>query len=223
MKKPSVNINLKEERSEFFSLKIRNKTSMPILATSVQNCNRGSSQGKQALQLNVSRLERKKHNYSQMIWSCTQKMLEEKLSGRIVGHGIYLSSQVHQEYIYKGNSSHRAPAEHQWKTLDTLKKKKNKENYPHNKVGQKKGRGIKRISNPNGKLKVRKSFHSEKSPHSGEISWDRKEIFMGLKENAADSLWKAGQSKNCVHGPRCRAANLKSTSCVSLVASEGWC
>ena len=31
--------------------------------------------------------------------------------GGVGGHGVHLYPQVHQEYLYKWNSSHRAPAE----------------------------------------------------------------------------------------------------------------
>ena len=32
--------------------------------------------------------------------------------GGVGGRGVHLSLQMHQEYIYKWNNSHRAPAEH---------------------------------------------------------------------------------------------------------------
>ena len=68
------------------------------------------------------------------------------------------------------------------------------EKSPHNWVGKKKEkmkREIKKGTNNSGRtIKVRRSSHIQKnhSPHSGEISWDRKGPSVGLKENAADSL-----------------------------------
>ena len=41
-------------------------------------------------------------------------------------------------------------------------------------------------------------LHSEKLHHGGEITCNKKRLW-GLKENAADGLWKAGKSKNCTH------------------------
>ena len=37
---------------------------------------------------------------------------EKSQEGGIKGCRIHVSSQVHQEYIYKYNDSHRAPAKH---------------------------------------------------------------------------------------------------------------
>ena len=52
-----------------------------------------------------------------------------------------------------------------------------------------------------------RSPHSEKLPHGWEISWDRKGPFGESKENAAEGLWKAGQSKNCTHGLHCNSVH----------------
>ena len=99
--------------------------------------------------------------------------------------------------------------------------KKKQENYPHNKVGQKKGKG-----NQKGSATLMGSWRWEEFPTLRKIpsQWGnqlgQKEILMGLKENAADSLWKAGKSKHCVHGPHWSAAN-PSLSCMSLVAEWG--
>ena len=39
-------------------------------------------------------------------------ILGKSQDDRIRGHGIYISSQLHREYIYKRNSYHRTPAKH---------------------------------------------------------------------------------------------------------------
>ena len=42
--------------------------------------------------------------YKKKIWGRNQ-------DGGVGGHGIHLSTQMHQEYIYKWDNPHRAPAE----------------------------------------------------------------------------------------------------------------
>ena len=108
-----------------------------------------------------------------------------------------------------------------WTLVEDFEHLKKTRNYPHNKVGQKKGKG-----NQKGSATLMGSWRWEefstlrKIPSQWGNQLGQKEIFMGLKENAADSQWKAGQSKNCVHGPCCSPAN-PSLSCVSLVAEWG--
>lgn len=58
----------------------------------------------------------------------------------IGGYRIPFSSQAHPEYIYKWDSSHRAPAEHSWKTSDNLKDKKNSLAIREDKRKKNKGR-----------------------------------------------------------------------------------
>lgn len=52
-----------------------------------------------------------------------EKTPERTLDGR-GGRGAHLSPQRHQEYSYTWNSFHGAPAEHQQRTSDTWKNKK---------------------------------------------------------------------------------------------------
>ena len=60
-------------------------------------------------------------------------------------------------------------------------------------------------------------LHSEKQGKQ----LGQKRTFGRSEGNAATSLWKTGQSKNCVHGPCHRPAHL-SLSHVSLGAERGW-
>ena len=93
--------------------------------------------------------------------------------GGIRGHGIQLSSQIHQEYIYKWNKSHRVPAEYYWRTLDTCRTRKIP-TRPGRTTERKTKRGNEKGPAPLREAKGEERFlHSEKSPHSGKISWDR--------------------------------------------------
>ena len=102
--------------------------------------------------------------------------------------------------------------------MEDFRHLKGQEKSPRNQVGQKKEkkkRGLKKgISNPGRNLKVRGGPHTqENSLMVGKCTGIERDL-RGIKgecrrskENTVDGLWKAGQSKNRVHGLCCSSAH----------------
>ena len=142
--------------------------------------------------------------------------------GRIGGCRICLSSQVHQEYIYKWNNSQEQLLSISGRLWTPKRTRKIPLQPGRMKERKKEKRNQKRDQQPWWEAEGEERFlHSEKTPHGGEISWDTKVPSGESKEKAVDGLWKAGQSKNCTHGLCCSPV-YPSLSRVLPVVKGGW-
>lgn len=148
---------------------------------------------------------------------------ERNQDGGIGVHEIHLSSQVHQEYIYKWNNFHRAPAE-DWQKTWTPKR----ETKIPSQLGRMKERKIVKRNKKWGQQPWWEADGEENSlsqkclptqQWGNELGQTRP--FEGFKENAVDGLWTAGQSKNCRPG-LCHCPAQLSLNHVSPVVEEGW-
>ena len=114
-----------------------------------------------------------------------------------------------------------------WTLVKDFGHLKEQETCPYNQVGWKnkgrKKRSQKRDWQPWWEAEgERKSPHSDKFPHGGEISWEERETSRGSKEKTMDGLSKRRQSENCVHGLCCSPAH-PSLGCESyMLQSRVW-
>ena len=116
--------------------------------------------------------------------------------------------QMHQEYIYRWNNSHRTPAEHQQKTLDARKDRK----CPHitgqdkrKKKGKRRGEEVGWNLHPwRGGEEEETLLHPGKPPHQWGNQLGQKGNIRGCWRWEKRLLWQTGQSETYTDG-RCHS------------------